>query len=171
MARRYRNRRYFRKRGRWSSNIGNVEQGVSYLSNRSSFTSLILCKNPIQSADTISQKYTIKNVEFQFIIEADSAYISNVENLCVYLVYVPQGYSVQSDFINYHPEYIMGYKFLGTPNDDNDNFRNPLIIKSRLARKLNTGDSINLVTTYTNDSSNTVNGFVRGVVRWWSKAN
>ena len=172
MARRYyRRRRYYRKRKIWSSNISKI-QSTSQSAQSGNFNNYItLCENPVQSNSSISQKYTVKNIELSYQFEVATASVESLENICVYIMYVPQGMDVTNSLVTYHPEYIMAYRYLGTPNDDGDNYRNPLFIKTRLSRTLNTGDRIMLVLNGYNQSTSYVSYNMFGIVRWWSKAN
>lgn len=172
MARRYyRRRRYYRKKGIWSSNIYKIQSSGSYASSGNFYNIWKLCENPAQSISSISQKYTVKNIELSYQFEVDTGAVESIESVCCYIMYVPQGMEVTSSFITNHPEYIMGYRFLGSPNDDGDNFRNPLFIKTRLSRTLNTGDEIILMVNGQNQASGSIGFNLNGVVRWWSKAN
>lgn len=171
----YRRVRRFRRKHIWSTNINNIyanQVGIS----ANSISALTLCTNPAQSTSTVSQKYTVKNIELSYTIELDpisESIKSQVENLAVYICYVPQGFNIStySQFIQQHPEYIMAYRFLGSPNLDDDAYRNPLFIKSRLARTLNTGDEIKLLIQGTLTDSGEAYVNVSGIVRYWTKAN
>ena len=60
----YRKRyRRFRKSGRWSSNMGVVDQAIN-IPVGEFFASIYLAANPQQTTSTVSQQYTVKNVEF-----------------------------------------------------------------------------------------------------------
>lgn len=94
---------------------------------------------------------------------------SAVEQLQAYIMYVPQGMAVTETFPYNHPEYILAYRWLGSPNSDVP-YRNPLFIKSRLSRRLQTGDSIIfLIIGIASANGSFVN--VNGLVRYWTKAN
>ena len=175
MARRYyRRRRYYRKRKRWSTNIDTLDFPLTIGANANSSDGFALCQNGYYTNNAVKEIYTVKNIEVQYTVEVPTQYLDVIENLCCYIVYVPEGMTIMNNpnFIKQHPEYIMAYKYLGTGNDDGDNYRNPLYIKSRLSRNLNTGDSIQFMLTYKNDSSiNNIIIRVYGVVRWWSRSN
>ena len=171
----YRRRRYRRKTGRWAPNIVKVSNQL--LAPFGEFgLSEDLAINPIQSNTGVSQTYTTKNFEITFTIE--SGELGGIlESITVYVMYVPQGMNVGSDYYAQHPEYIMAYKYLGSPgNVSNNNYDagqkyQPYKIKSRLSRKLQTGDKVILFVQGSNPGNNTVAFCLDGIVRWWSKAN
>lgn len=176
MARRTR-RRYRRRSGRWSSNIleftnTTVPVGVGEFS---STTTLVT--NPVQSNLTTSQIYTVKNVEITAELEAGVS-APNYEGLTYYVMFVPQGMNVGSDYNLQHPEYILAYKFYGSCEMeilDTEMALNmnklPVRVKTRLSRKLNTGDSIVLFIKGYNQSQITGTLRLTGLVRWWTKSN
>lgn len=180
MARTKKTRRYYRK-GRWSSNIVEItNQNLNFTTNNYSYGDYVLCTNPAQSTNLVTQQYTVKNIEFSFELQTNSSTSAiSIESLIAYIIFVPEGMTVTADYANKHPEYIMGYKFYGSPQfetADNNNgvigVRNPLRIKTRLARRLNTGDTIRLLITGYNQSTTTqVNCTINGLLRWWTKAN
>ena len=59
-------------------------------------------------------------------------------------MYVPQGMIVTETYPNFHPEYIMAMKFLGSPDvetqEDSKNIEIHLKLKTRLARRLTNGE-------------------------------
>lgn len=168
----YRKRYY--KKGRWSSNITKLENTSLQATpgNWSSYTDL--CENPPQTNSTVSQQFTIKNVELTFQLELSLANQGPViESTTVYIMYVPQGMTIGSDYHIQHPEYIMAYRFIGSPEVETGNYgvRNPLRVKTRLARRLQTGDKIIAYFEGTNEGSNNIPISVNGLIRWWTKAN
>lgn len=180
MARRTR-RRYYRRKGRWSANIQTISPStVSAPANSSFYSATTLCENPAQTNTSVSQQYTVKNIELNYQIEASTNNNGiNVENLVVYIMYVPQGMAVTETYPNTHPEYIMAYRYLGSPDiertGDSGGFntpgRLPPKIKTRLARRLQTGDSIIFLLTGINNTSTASGVIINGIVRWWTKAN
>lgn len=177
MARKtYRKRRYFRK-GRWAANINKIENVQIQATSGNWSTYTTLTSNPVQLNTTVSQIYTVKNMEFSFQLESSSTSGGNVEGITVYIMYVPQGMNVGNDYHIQHPEYIMAYRFLGSPEFEQPGsniaygVRNPLKIRTRLARKLQTGDSIIAYFEGINQGTNTTNIDCNGLLRWWTKAN
>lgn len=176
MARKSR-RRYYRKKGRWSANIKTItDESIEADANSSFFGTTQLCINPFQNDNSVSQQYTVKNIELSYEIE--SGFVDNIEGLTAYIMFVPQGMAVTETYPNNHPEYIMAYRFLGSPNFENNLDvggaqvgRLPSKIKTRLARRLQTGDSIIFLIVGYNQRSNAATIKVNGLLRWWTKAN
>lgn len=167
-------RKYYRKRGKWSSNIQEL-LATGLTATPGTFSgSTTLATNPIQNTLGVSQVYTCKNFAVDFNIESEAN--ADLEGITVYIMFVPQGMNVSEDYNIDHPEYIMNYKYLGSPTligsgaQESQQFQ-PLRIRSRLARKLNTGDSVILFIKGTNQGTSTRNFELSGVVRWWTKAN
>ena len=180
MARR-RYRRYSRKRGNWSCRINNVAGEQSAGANEQYIIYYNLCTNPVQSDTTVSNKYTIKNVNCQLQLESSAA--AAVENLQAYIVYIPQGFvptgvpSAYSDIPFQHPEWIMAYRFYGSAQQDSENPTSTqpgfpaLRLSSRLARKLDTGDRVVLIVLGNNTGGSSVTLSYRGLVKYNAKAN
>lgn len=177
MARR-RYRRYRRRSGRWAPNI--VKVSSTNTASPGEFSNdEDLAVNPIQVNTGVSQTFTVKNLEISFTIEASesSAAITNLEAITAYIMYVPQGMVVNSGYYADHPEYIMAYKYIGSPSGDpvvsgtRGQQYQPYKIRTRLSRKLQTGDKIILYIQGSNESNGNLNYNIAGLVRWWSKAN
>lgn len=173
MAKYQRFRKYSRRnRGRWSANIKNINQLLDVTTTQSSFgDSIDLCLNPVQDSLTVSQQYTTKNIELSAFIECPDAELANIENLEHYIMYVPQGMNLTTDYNLEHPEYIMAYYFQGNPVPDAESTGYRLKIKTRMARRLNTGDRIIYFYKGLHTASTNVQLRIRGLVRWWTKAN
>ena len=177
--RRYRRYRRYRK-GLWSCRIQNVTgaqiagDGTQYIINYT------LCSNPAQNDASVSNKYTVKNINCQLQLESDAAFA--VENLQAYICFVPQGYipdSTPSAYANLpfnHPEWIMAHRFIGSAQFDNESTNAQpgfpaLRLSSRLARKLDTGDRIVLIILGMNTGGSSVTLDYRGLVKYNTKAN
>ena len=181
MARRRRSRRSYRK-GRWSANIKQIAyQDTTDLNDGQFFSSLTICANPVQSDNTVSQQYTVKNIQLALTVETNQLnIIEYIENLCGYIIYVPQGMTITSDYPFQHPEYIMAYKFYGSPapeysgNGATNMYSKvyPLRVRTRLARRLQTGDSVVFMLTGRGEVNTEAKDLqINGLVRWWTKAN
>lgn len=174
MARR-RIRRYRRRRGKWSANIQRINQSGQALANSIFGDTVTLAQNPAQSNTTVSQQYTVKNIEVSGQLETTigSAPANNVEELTYYIMYVPEGYPISLDLPFLHPEWIMAYKYAGqsTHNTATSGLVQPPKIRTRLSRRLNTGDSVIFMYTAQNNSVNNFDVKFQGLVRWWTKAN
>lgn len=177
MARR-RYRKYFRyPRKRWSPNIQRINL-TEFPPGGNFFNSQTLAQNPAQyqgggNATSVSQTYTVKNIELT--ISAESSSPAQINNLEYYIIYVPQGYAIGRNLPLEHPEWVMAYRYVGSPisyngNSANSSLAQPPKIISRLSRKLQTGDSIIFFYcgTSSQDSTSVV---VQGLCRWWTRAN
>lgn len=174
MAKTRRSRR-FRKTARWSANIQEL-LNTSLVATSGTFSgTTTLATNPTQNTLGVSQIYTCKNFAVDFTIESDTQW--SLEAITAYIMFVPQGMNVSSDYNIEHPEYIMNYKYLGSPTGTGTSTSaeiqqyQPFRVRSRLARKLNTGDSVILFIKGLNQASSNINFNLSGVVRWWTKAN
>lgn len=181
MARR-RSRRYRRRNGRWSPNIVKISSTNNAISGEF-YNYEDLAINPVQTQTGVSQTFTVKNIEISFTIEgggiSSTSPANAIESITAYVMYVPQGMSITSAYYAEHPEYIMAYKYLGSPSLEyfpssgtpvNQNYQ-PFKIRSRLSRKLQTGDKLILYIQGSNDDNTTRTYKIDGIVRWWSKAN
>lgn len=174
MARRTR-RRFRRKAGRWSPNIQQIRLSGTAEANSNFGDSITIAQNPGQSNTTVSQKYTVKNVEISGLFEIDTTSTASgslIEQLTYYIMYVPEGYPININLPTNHPEWILAYKYVGQSyNNSSTLYDQPPKISTRLARKLNTGDSIIFLYTGTNISENNIGVKFTGLTRWWTKAN
>lgn len=176
MAKKTYKKRYYRKKGRWSANIKVINsQNINANANGNFFSSVNLCSNPVQSDTTVSQQYTVKNIELSYEIDSSNETANpNIETLTAYIMYVPQGMSLTFDYVESHPEYIMAYRYLGKVIYDNVAYntgRNAVKIKTRMARRLQTGDKVILFIRGYNEGNTTYYLRLHGLVRWWTKAN
>ena len=172
MAKYRRFRKYTRRnRGRWSSNIKNIED-IQSLNLGVNGNSVDLCLNPLQNDLTVSQQFTVKNIELSVFAEVsdNSPAVESIEH---YIMFVPQGMNLTVDYNIQHPEYIMAYYYQGNPISETSvpNLGYKLKIKTRMARRLQTGDRIIYFWKATNTSDTNITIDIRGLVRWWTKAN
>jgi len=173
MAKKRTIKKYYRPKSKWSANISEFSSSAGSLGANSTFhLESTLATNPSQTTLGVSQIYTVKNFEINFEFDAMTGSIQNIENLTAYIMFLPQGMTVTPNLNVDHPEYIMAYQYYGSPQPDTPNY-GVRKIKSRMARKLNTGDSIILFIKgqNTNTSSNVDPFAIHGLVRWWTKAN
>lgn len=163
----------FRRKGRWSANISEIQNTQITASRQKFSATTTLTTNPVQSNTTVSQIYTVKNFEISFTMDIGSGSTSSyIESLAFYIMFVPQGMNVGEDYNLQHPEYIMAYRFYGSPlQDSSSNEVVPFRLKTRMARRLNTGDSIILFITGFNEYSSEQNLKLNGLIRWWTKTN
>lgn len=169
-------RRYKKSTGKWSPNIYelNTTQLTIPAGTTDFFQSYTLAENPAQAPNMVTQTYTVKNVEVTFEIE-QTGNTGFIEDLAAYIMFVPQGMTVTGSYNLEHPEYIMAYKFLGSPTADNpSSMAQPTKIRTRLSRKLQSGDGLIILfkgnRTDTQQSGNT-SIYFHGLARWFTKAN
>lgn len=161
-------KKYYRSKTRWSPNISEFSSDQSAQPGVFHFEST-LATNPSQTTLGVSQVYTVKNFEINFECDGGSQYI---EDLSAYIMFVPQGMTVTADYNIQHPEFIMNYQFYGSASGDISESRmGTRRLKTRMSRKLNTGDSVILFIKGTNESTGYVSTKLHGLVRWWTKAN
>lgn len=164
--------RRFRRKGRWAANISEIQNTQISASPQKFSATTTLTTNPVQSNTTVSQIYTVKNFEISFTMDIGSgSTIGYIESLAFYIMFVPQGMNVGEDYNLQHPEYIMAYRYYGQPMSDSGNEVVPFRLKTRMARRLNTGDSIILFITGFNEYSSAQNLKLNGLIRWWTKTN
>lgn len=183
MARR-RYRRYRRRSGRWSPNIVKVSNTNNAAAGEF-FNYENLAINSSTNSTGVAQVFTVKNFEITFTLETESnsnTPSSALESITAYVMFVPQGMTLTSTFYADHPEYIMAYKYLGSPASpffygtsvvsavETQQYQ-PYRIKTRMSRKLQTGDRVILFIQGSNQQSSTQQYRIDGIVRWWSKAN
>jgi len=178
MARATRKRYYTKKTTKWSPNIQEIATtSVQASASSTFFQSFVLAFNPTQVNTAVSQVFTVKNVEVSFYIDSDMQTEQNIEDVAAYIMFVPQGMNITVDYNKQHPEYIMAYKFLGSPSPDlgtasRGQQYQPQRVKTRLMRKLQSGDNIILFIKGNNVSQTVNTSFdFHGLVRWWTKAN
>ena len=176
MARKNYRRRYYRRKGRWSVNIKDINDDQQLVHGTVNGNSVDLCLNPLQTDITVSQQYTVKNIELSVFLEIPSETTTNgaanyVEDVQHYIMYVPQGMNLTTDYNIEHPEYIMAYYYQGNSTSDTLGLGYKLKIKTRMARRLQTGDRIIYFWKARNTTTINLGVSVRGLVRWWTKAN
>lgn len=185
MARRSRKKTYIYKRPKWSANIKQIgeelggDQSITATPNQYFYVTEDLCTNPVAAITNVSQTYTVKNIEVSVEISGNwmgstQTGTSQIENVSYYIMFVPQGMTITTEYAQEHPEYIMAYQFIGSPTADvigNGSIYPPRKIKTRLARRLNTGDKIILFIRGLNNSTSSSKFELHGMVRWWTKAN
>ena len=170
-------RRRFRKRTKWCSNLIDIGPNSFSLSNENwNFTEVQLITNPQYNYNLTSNLFTIKNVEVAINFDTDNIGSGKwIENLQFYIMYVPEGMTVTQDYAIKHPEYVMAMKYYGEPGVDAGSAGLAITpsyrIKTRLSRKLNTGDKIILFIRGANVGTQTFNVTYGGLCRFWTKAN
>lgn len=174
MARKRRTRRYFKKT-KYSSNIFDIGPSDFLLSTTEGWnaTDITLITNPAQDINTTSSVKQIKNVEITMEAEANGSW-EGIESIQYYIMFVPEDMVITNQFPMKHPEYIMAYKFYGSPQPEYGDtvvLKTPVRIRSRLARNLNTGDKIVLYIRAANTTNSSKTIQYQGLVRFWTKSN
>lgn len=183
MARGYYRRRYTNryyggyKKKNWSSNIITSSTTITFPASSTYGAGSALCLNPSQSVSTVSQPFTVKNIKLSVSCVATDIGISGaLDNIIVAIVYVPQGYAVTYNTLAEHPEWFMAVKYLDNPTIEQQSSTNgsqykPFTVSTRLARKLQTGDSVQLCVFGTNTEATPAAVSVRFMAQWWTCAN
>lgn len=175
MAKYKKYRKYSRRSTqKWEPNIQEINTTtIQAPANTTFYYSQILAFNPTQVNTSVSQTFTVKNLEVSYFLDVSSSSGSSIlEDIAAYIMFVPQGMTVNATYNLDHPEYIMAYQFLNQPSADAGATFQPRKIKTRLSRKLHSGDNVILLIKGNNTSS-TENGSFQfhGLIRWWTKAN
>lgn len=170
-------RRIFRKKN-WSSNIITSETTLTFPASQNYGAGSAICLNPVQSVSTVSQPFTVKNVKLSISAAGNTANaVQLMDNIIAALVYVPQGYTVTYATLSEHPEWFMAVKYINNPQVDatvvaSANIVKPFTLSSRLARKLQTGDSVQLCLFGINKSqSDAISIRFSFMAQWWTCAN
>lgn len=184
MSRRTRRNYYRRRRHRWSSRLLTFKGAQSAGGGNAYIIYQNLCQNPAQDVNTISNLYTVKNINCQVELQANGNNV--IESLQAYIMYIPQGYIPTGTPSAYgsapfeHPEWIMAHRFYGSPQVEYSNTQQamantpgfpPLRLHSRLSRKLDTGDRIVLIILGENTSTASAELDYQGLVKFNTRAN
>jgi hypothetical protein len=175
--RRWYGRRTFRKKN-WSTNIITSETSFSIPANTTYGSGSAICVNPSQSVSTVSQPFTVKNVKLSICVSVDKVTsVGWLGQIIAAIVYVPQGYTVTYKTLVEHPEWFMATKFIENPQVDDaglptpNYLQKPFTVSTRLARKLQTGDSIQLCIFATNRNSEPIVLSLSFMAQWWTCSN
>ena len=173
MARYTRYRKYSRRyrSKRWSSRITNLDIEQQVGANTDFFVFRNLATNPVQDNDTVSQRYTVKNIRCNFCIESSTSINNPLDNVQAFVLYVPQGFTLSTSTPYEHPEWIMASKHIGIPLNNNSPGYASLYMSTRLSRKLDTGDKVVFVVQGSNPTNSTTSARLTGIIRYNTKAN
>ena len=164
MPRRYTYRRKYsyKPRKKWNSNWNSDDMNLNIpdISTTSAYTKAItntqLIINPIDETTRASTCIVkVKNVKVQLCTSGipDPSSLS-VYTMQVAIVFCPEGITPSSDILERHPEWLMAYKMLTI--DASTTIPINFSISSRLARNLNSGDTIYLTVIARRVSGETV---------------
>jgi hypothetical protein len=117
----------------------------------------------------------------RFSIDCTLEGVSSLDNVAIFVMYIPEGYVIQNmanssfSVLNQHPEWIMAYKYLGSPTQSSGELAGqgcqPTRIRSRVRRNLMTGDRIVLLISGTNSSSTSSTGTLWAYLKFASRIN
>ena len=143
---------YVKPKKRWATNImsfnKNFEGGDGLFA-----ATQVLVENSTQNSSPTPTIVKTGNFKIQGDCTVTSSSSNAVIGISMYVIYVPEGITITSptsaqNLINAHPEWILSWKFvaanrLSGTSDNVDAFS----FSSRLKRNLNSGDTIQLIST------------------------
>ena len=141
MARYYKYRRtYFKKvypRKRWASNIFTENMICTVLAGQTTaFAYTNICSNSLQNATPTPVIVKFGRCKVKGDIRTDLENKNNYVSGSMFLVYVPEGATIDLNLIRQHPEYIIGWTQISLDSGNGFSF------SSSLKRNLNSGDKI-----------------------------
>lgn len=143
MARYYKYKRYYKKvypRKRWASNIYTTNTLVTLSSgSKEAYDSYLLCANSSQNATPTPVMIKFGRLKLKGDVRTDLASDNNYVSGTMYVVFCPQGMTVNPALIENHPEYIIGWTQISLDSGNTFSFT------SSLKRNLNSGDSISIL--------------------------
>ena len=143
MPRYYKYRRAYKRvypRKRWASNmltrntlvtLANAEKGAS--------ATETLCINSTQTTTPTPVMITFGRVKVKGDVRTDVDSNNNYVSGIMYVVFCPQGMTIDSFLIDNHPEYILGWTQISLDSGNTFSF------SSSLKRNLNSGDKIGIL--------------------------
>lgn len=170
MARHRRYRRYYRRRSNWSSRINELNISETLAANGDFFIQRDLVTNPAQTDNNISNKFTVKNVRAELEAQVTSSEATAINFVRAYIMFVPQGVPVNGSLPTNHPEWIMAYRWVGSPVANGSPYFPALRLGSRLSRNLDTGDRITFIIIGSNTDVVAAGINCNGLVRYNTKA-
>lgn len=117
----------------------------------------------------------------RFSIDCTLEGAQSLNNVAMFIMYIPEGYTISNQVnnsnsvLNQHPEWIMAYKYLGSPtqsaSDQISQGCQPTRIRSRVRRNLMTGDRIVLYITGTNSATQASTATLWAYLKFASRIN
>lgn len=157
----YYGRRYSRgsrPKRKWSPTLVQGSPFINVPGQNFGFASAVLCGNSANVGTTVPVSTIIKVKNFKIVFDITAIGNGNVRNFFVSLLYVPQGFTVSADTALQHPEWLLSWRTIDcTPTNGTTGaiqLQN-VQMSSRLARNLNSGDTIQLFMQARNDSAET----------------
>ena len=169
MARYYKYRRAYSKRvyprKRWASNIETDNTLVTLASgSKGAYQSHLLCQNSSQSATPTPVIVKFGRLKVKGDVRTDVASDNNYVSGTMYVLFCPQGMSVDPTLIEQHPEYIIGWTQISLDSGNTFSFT------SSLKRNLNSGDMISILfhVNSVNSTSNARNFNFYYTAQFWT---
>nr|ANB82427.1 capsid protein [Porcine serum-associated circular virus] len=140
MPRYYRYKRYYKKvypRKRWASNLKLDQTQLRVHSGGASAVSIsTICKNSSEDSNPTPTILKFGRLKLKGDIRSPVNNVANFTSSNIYVIFVPEGATCDSQFILRHPEYIIAWSTLSLDSG------NSFSISSSLKRNLNSGDKI-----------------------------
>ena len=172
MARYYKYRKYYAKRvyprKRWASNIKQDTVIVPLPTNATSVHEhVLLCQNSAQTSTPTPVVLKFGRLKLKGDIRFSATNVAQFTSVNVYVVFVPQGNTLDTTLISNHPEYVIGWTVCSL--DTGSSFS----LTTTLKRNLNSGDSVQVlfVVNSTQPPSQVINyNFVYTAQFWTTSA-
>ena len=143
MARIYKYKRYYKRmypRKRWASNIKSDTVVIPLPNNATSAEdTVLLCQNAAQTSTPTPVVLKFGRVKFKGDIRFSQNNVAQFTSVNVFIVFVPQGNTLNTSLISNHPEYVMGWTCCSL--DTGSSFS----LTTTLKRNLNSGDSVQVL--------------------------
>ena len=116
MARYYKYRKYYAKRvyprKRWASNIKSDTVVIPLNTNATSAEdTVLLCQNSAQTSTPTPVILKFGRLKIKGDIRFSATNVAQFTSVNVYVVFVPQGNTLNTTLISNHPEYVMGFSW------------------------------------------------------------
>ena len=140
MPRYYKYKRYYKKifpKKRWASNIKQDTVVVPLPTNATAVDeTVLLCQNSAQTSTPTPVILKFGRLKLKGDIRFSATNVAQFTSVNVYVVFVPQGNTLDTTLISNHPEYVIGWTVCSL--DTGSSFS----LTTTLKRNLNSGDSI-----------------------------
>lgn len=114
------------------------------------FSYATLCQNAVTTGDNVPVPVPtmIKVKNFKCVLDIATSSATVARNNFYAIMYIPQGYTVTTTTPQDHPEWIMVWRTVDRGLSGTENTTENVQISSRLARNLNSGDSVILYNSF-----------------------
>lgn len=168
MARYYKYKRAYKKvypRKRWASNMFTRNTLVTLASgSKGAFETETLCVNSAQNTTPTPVLIKFGRVKVKGDVRTDVAADNNYVSGIMYVLFCPQGMTIDSTLIDNHPEYVIGWTQISLDSGNTFSFT------SSLKRNLNSGDKIAIMfqVNSVNSTSNARNFNFYYTAQFWT---